>query len=42
MALASFRPIVLSSCLGKIMDRVMHARIEWFVEQNDLYTEMVS
>ena len=33
---ASYRPISLTSCVGKTMERVVNQRIKWYLETNDL------
>ena len=33
---ASFRPITLLSCLGKIFERILKMRLEFFIENNNL------
>lgn len=32
----SYRPVSLTSCLGKLFERVIGARINWFVETNGI------
>ena len=32
----SYRPISLLPCLGKLMERVVKRRLEWFIEENEL------
>lgn len=36
--LMSYRPIALSSCVGKTMERMILARLEWHLEKNNIYT----
>ena len=33
---ASYRPIFLTSCVGKTMERVVNQRLKWYLETNDL------
>ena len=33
---ASYRPISLTSCVGKTMERVVNQRLKWYLETNDL------
>ena len=33
---ASYRPISLTSCVGKTMERVFNQRIKWYLETNDI------
>jgi len=33
---ASYRPISLTSCVGKTMERVANQRLKWYMETNDL------
>lgn len=40
--LSSFRPVALSSCVGKIMERMIHTRLEWYLEQYDIYPEVMA
>lgn len=40
-ALSSYRPIVLPSCIAKVMEEIILARIVWFLEYNDLYADMM-
>ena len=32
---ASYRPISLLSCVGKIMERIINKRLQWFIESHD-------
>lgn len=34
---SSYRPIALSSCLGKIMEHLIKARLEWFLESKGTF-----
>ena len=34
---ASYRPISLTSCVGKTMERVVNQRLKWYLETNDLF-----
>ncbi|KAK8769894.1 hypothetical protein V5799_013642 [Amblyomma americanum] len=40
--LTSYRPVALASCVGKVMERMVLARLEWFLEQNALYPDMMT
>ena len=33
---ASYRPISLTSCVGKTMERVVNQRLKWYLDTNDL------
>ena len=33
---ASYRPIRLTSCVGKTMERVVNQRLKWYLETDDL------
>jgi Reverse transcriptase (RNA-dependent DNA polymerase) len=33
---SSYRPIALTSCVGKVMERIITARLMWFLEKNDI------
>lgn len=33
---SSYRPISLTSCLGKLVERMIHRRIEWLLDERDL------
>lgn len=41
-SLQNFRPIALSSCLGKILDKMVQVRIQWFLENNSILPECMS
>lgn len=41
-ALDSFRPIVLTSCISKIMERLILARLLWFLEPHCLLLHVIS
>jgi hypothetical protein len=32
----SYRPVALTSCLCKIMERIIHSRLSWYLEKNQL------
>lgn len=38
----SYRPIALTSCIRKVIENLILAHIEWFLEYNNLYPEMIS
>lgn len=38
----SYRPIALTSCLCKIMERIINNRLVWFLESNNLLTALQS
>ena len=35
-SILSYRPITLLSCIGKLMERMIQRRLEWFVESNQI------
>lgn len=39
---ASYRPIALTSCLCKLMEKMINFRLLWFLESNDLLTPVQS
>ena len=39
---SNYRPIALTSCLGKIMERMINSRLTWFLEHNNLLCEAQS
>lgn len=40
--LQSFRPIALGSCLGKILEKMVNSRLDWFLEHNGWYPECMT
>lgn len=40
--MSSYRPVALASCVGKVMERMVLTRLEWFMEKNELYPEMMT
>lgn len=36
---ASFRPISLLSCVGKLFEKMIHKRLDWFLETKKIYPE---
>lgn len=40
--ITSFRPIALSSCICKVMERMILGRLEWFLEERNIYPESMS
>lgn len=39
---ASYRPIALASCLGKVMERMVLTRLEWYLEQYEIYPDAMA
>lgn len=37
LELTSYRPIALASCVGKVMERMILARLEWYLERHKVY-----
>ncbi|OOY58142.1 hypothetical protein BOW02_12445 [Solemya velum gill symbiont] len=37
---ANYRPISLTSCLGTTMERIINDRLVWFLESNNLLTNL--
>lgn len=35
MSLESFRPVSLTSCIGKVMKKLINERLQWWVEENN-------
>lgn len=40
--LASYRPIALASCVGKVMERMVLTRLEWYLEHYNIYPEIMA
>lgn len=40
--ISSYRPIALASCLGKLMEKMILFRMEWYLEQNGHYPNIMS
>lgn len=40
--IASYRPIALSSCIGKLMEKMVNYRLEWYLENTDQYPDVMS
>lgn len=40
--IASYRPIALASCIGKLMERMVLARLEWYLEHYQVYPDAVA
>lgn len=38
----SYRPIAPSSCLGKVMEKMIHTRLEWHLESRAIYSSCMS
>ena len=39
---SNYRPISLTSCLCKIMERIINTRLVWFLEKNNILTKYQS
>ena len=37
LEITSYRPIALASCVGKVMERMILARLEWYLEYYEIY-----
>ena len=42
LELASYRPIALASCVGKVMERMILGRLEWYMEYNNIYPDTMA
>lgn len=42
LELTSYRPIALASCVGKLMERMILARLEWFLERHRIYPDAMA
>lgn len=40
--LASFRPVSLTSCIGKVLERMVLHRLEWWLEKQKIFPEEMS
>lgn len=41
LQLTSYRPVALASCIGKIMEKMIHRRLDWYLEQRGIYPEIM-
>lgn len=42
LELSSYRPIALASCVGKVMERMVLGRLEWYLEYNNCYPDAMA
>lgn len=39
---SSYRPISLTSCMGKLMEKIVNNRLQWLLEHNSIYDSISS
>ena len=39
LQLTSYRPVALASCVGKIMEKMIYRRLDWYLDKRDLYAD---
>lgn len=42
LELSSYRPIALASCVGKVMERMVLGRLEWYLEYHNTYPDAMA
>lgn len=40
--ISSYRPIALASCVGKVMERMVLTRLEWYLEHYEIYPDTLT